>query len=42
MGAIYRVEVVVFYTYYLGGVAYYKKVLDMISRPDPKIGPNPL
>jgi len=29
MGAIYRVEVVVAYTYYFDGVAYYKKVLDI-------------
>jgi len=32
MGAIYRVEVVVVYTYYLGGVTYYKKVLDIYKQ----------
>jgi hypothetical protein len=32
MGAIYREEEVVVYTYFLGGVKYYKKVLDISSK----------
>jgi len=32
MGAIYREEVVVVYTYSLGGVEYYKKVLDIYKQ----------
>jgi len=32
MGAIYMEEVVVVYTYSLGGVEYYKKVLDIYKQ----------
>ena len=31
-GAIYREEEVVFYTYSIGGVEYYKKVLDVYKQ----------
>jgi len=32
MGAIYREEEVVVYTYSIGGVEYYKKVLDVYKQ----------